>query len=94
MIDTESPAVSLSRLLRGGPLGRDGRFQVTTMTRGAWPVADYLADTLDQLIHTELLALARPDPAGAQQVCITHAGQIRYAELNSKGVREAHRGGG
>lgn len=57
------------------------------------PVTDYLADALDELIRSELLALGRPTPSGQQQVCVTHAGQIRYTELNANGVREAHRGG-
>ncbi|MGH3908204.1 MAG: hypothetical protein ACRDTE_29085, partial [Pseudonocardiaceae bacterium] len=74
--------LALLRVHEGGMTKLDGNY----LNHGQ-PVAHYLADALDQLIHTELLALARPDPAGAQQVCITHAGQIRYAELNSKGVR-------
>ncbi|MGH3911703.1 MAG: hypothetical protein ACRDRM_12840 [Pseudonocardiaceae bacterium] len=50
-------------------------------------VADYLAATLDELIRTEYLALGRPTPSGQQQVCVTKAGQARYAELNSNGMR-------
>lgn len=57
------------------------------------PVADYLAATFDELIRTEHLALARPTPSGQQQVCVTHAGQLRYAELTSTGVQEARHGG-
>lgn len=57
------------------------------------PVADYLAAAFDELIRCELLALGRATPSGQQQVCVTHAGQARYAELNSIGVREAGGGG-
>lgn len=56
------------------------------------PVADYLAETLDALIRTEHLALDRPDPIGAQQVRVTHAGQVKYTKLNSNAARH-HSGG-
>ncbi|MGH3904310.1 MAG: hypothetical protein ACRDTE_08985 [Pseudonocardiaceae bacterium] len=72
--------LALLRVHEGGVTKLDGNY----LNHGR-PVADYLAATLDQLIRAELLALARPDPAGAQQVCVTHSGQIRYAELNSNG---------
>ncbi|MGH3796700.1 MAG: hypothetical protein ACRDSP_17635 [Pseudonocardiaceae bacterium] len=80
--------LALLRVHEGGVTKLDGHY----LNHGR-PVAGYVADALDELIRTELLALARPDPAGVQQVCVTHAGQIRYAELNSNGVREARRGG-
>lgn len=57
------------------------------------PVADYLAAALDELIRTEHLALGRATSSGQQQVCVTHAGQIRYAEPTSTGVKEACHGG-
>lgn len=57
------------------------------------PVADYLADALDELVRTEHLALGPPGPAGQQQVCFTHAGQARYAELGMA-PRSTHHGAG
>lgn len=81
--------LALLRVRKGGVTRLDGHY----LNRGR-AVAGYVADALDELIRTELLALARPDPIGAQQVCVTRAGQIRYAELNSNGVREAHSGDG
>ena len=42
----------------------------------------YLADALDELTGRGLLALGQPDPIGQQQVCVTHTGQHRYAELS------------
>ena len=46
---------------------------------------------------TEWLALqrvlGRATPSGQQQVCVSHARQVRYTELASNGVREAHHGG-
>ncbi|MGH4017145.1 MAG: hypothetical protein ACRDSL_25110 [Pseudonocardiaceae bacterium] len=57
------------------------------------PVADYLAVALGELIRTEYLALGRATPSGQQQVCVTHAGQARYLELNGSGVREVRHGG-
>ncbi|MCA1704418.1 MAG: hypothetical protein LC808_14620, partial [Actinobacteria bacterium] len=45
------------------------------------PVAGYLADALDVLIHAGHLALGSPSPTGQHRVCVTHTGQTRYAEL-------------
>lgn len=47
------------------------------------PVAGYLADALDGLIHTEHLALGQPSPSGQRQVRVTHTGQARYAHLGT-----------
>ena len=55
-------------------------------------VADYLAVTFAELIRTEYLALRRTTPSMQQQVCMTHAGQAGYTELNNHGVREARDG--
>lgn len=53
-------------------------------------VADYLAEAFDELIGTGRLALGAADANGRQrQVCVTHAGQLRYAKL---GGHEARRG--
>lgn len=46
-------------------------------------VPSYLADEIDNLIGRGLLALGQPDPIGQRWVCVTHAGQARYAELCS-----------
>ncbi|MFN2496732.1 MAG: hypothetical protein ABR608_12615 [Pseudonocardiaceae bacterium] len=56
------------------------------------PVADFFAVALDELLRTEHAALGTPTPTGQQQVCVTHTGQARYAELNSNGAREARHG--
>lgn len=79
--------LALLRVHEGGVTTVGGRF----FNHGQ-PVAAYLAATFDELIRTEHLALARPTPS-EQQVCITHAGQVRYAELTSTGVQEARHGG-
>lgn len=55
-------------------------------------VADYLAATFAELIRTEYLALRRATPSGQQQVCVAHAGQVRYTELNGNGIREDRHG--
>jgi len=57
------------------------------------PVDDYLAAALAELIRTGHLALGAVVPSGQQQVCVTHAGQLRYMELNSKRVQEVRHGG-
>lgn len=80
--------LALLRVHEGGVTTLGGRF----LNHGQ-PVADYLAAALAELIRSELLALGRATPSGQQQVCVTHAGQVRYAELDSNGVREARRGG-
>ncbi|MCA1601288.1 MAG: hypothetical protein LC776_06475 [Acidobacteria bacterium] len=80
--------LALLRVHEGGVTKLNGHY----LNHGR-AVAGYVADALDELIRTEFLALARPDPVGAQQVCVTRAGQIRYVELNSNGVREGRRGG-
>ena len=45
------------------------------------PVASDLAEVFDGLISAGFLALSQPSPSGQQQVCVTHTGQSRYAEL-------------
>ena len=45
-------------------------------------VAGYVATVISELIESRLPALSMPDPAGMQRVCVTHAGQRRYAECN------------
>ena len=80
--------LALFRVHEGGVTRLDGDY----LNHGR-PVADYLAVVLDELIRTELLALGRSTPSGQQQVCVTHAGQVRYTELNANGIREAHGGG-
>ncbi len=45
------------------------------------PVAGYLADVIDELINTGLLALGQSTPIVQQAVCFTHTGQVRYVEL-------------
>lgn len=52
-------------------------------------VADYRAAVFAELIRAEYLTLRRATPSGQQQVCVTYAGQVRYSELDSNGVREA-----
>ncbi|HEU0127019.1 MAG TPA: hypothetical protein VFQ48_00195 [Pseudonocardiaceae bacterium] len=47
------------------------------------PIGGYLAEMLDELIHTRLLALGPPSPTGQQQVRVTHTGQARYTTLCS-----------
>lgn len=81
--------LALLRVHEGGVTRLDGHY----LNHGR-PVAGYLAEAIEELIRAELLALARPDPVGVQRVCVTRAGQVRYAELNSNGVREAHSGDG
>lgn len=51
------------------------------------PVADFLVDPFECLIRNGLLALGRPDPRGWQRVCMTHSGQVRYAQLHSVALR-------
>jgi hypothetical protein len=65
----------LRRVHEGSVTKLDGHY----FRRGQ--LVDYLADTLDELVGRGLLALGQPDPIGQQQVCVTHAGQHRYAEL-------------
>ncbi len=48
------------------------------------PVADYLADTFDELIATGLLGLGPPSAGGSRRVCVTHTGQARYALLRQR----------
>lgn len=79
--------LALLRVHEGGVTKLNG----TYLNHGQ-QVAAYLADALDELIRAELLALARPDPIGAQQVCVTHTGQARYTELNNNGVRKSRHG--
>lgn len=80
--------LALLRVHEGGVTTLAGRF----FNQGR-PVADYLAATLAELIRTGHLALGAAVPSGQQQVCVTHAGQIRYIELNSNGVLEGRPGG-
>ncbi|MFN2495136.1 MAG: hypothetical protein ABR608_04410 [Pseudonocardiaceae bacterium] len=56
------------------------------------PLADYLGAALDELLRTEHLALGRPTPSRQQQVCVTHAGQVRYAELRAAGEMDVRDG--
>ncbi len=77
----------LLRVHEGGVTALGGASSTTGQ-----PVADHLAATLDALIRTTHLALGRATPGGYQHVCVTHAGQVRYAELTSTGVREAGHG--
>ena len=79
--------LALMRVHEGGITTLHGHF-----FRHGQPVAEYLADALVELLRTEHLALGRPDLNGQQQVCVTRAGQARYAELNANGVREARHG--
>lgn len=80
--------LALMRVHEGGVTKLDGYF----FNRGQ-PVVNYLAAAVEELIGAELLALGRPDPIGAQQVCVTHNGQVRYAQLSSNGGQKArHRG--
>jgi hypothetical protein len=79
----------LLRVHEGGVTWMDGHY----LNHGR-PVAGYLAEAIEELIRAELLVLARPDPIGVQRVCVTHAGQVRYAELNSNGMWEARNGDG
>lgn len=55
-------------------------------------VAEFLAAAVEGLIAEGLLALGRPDSVGCQQVCVTHAGQVRYAALSGGGVSARHGG--
>ncbi|MGH3902988.1 MAG: hypothetical protein ACRDTE_02125 [Pseudonocardiaceae bacterium] len=80
--------LALLRVHEGGVTKLDGNY----LNQGR-PVAGYLAEAIDELIRSERLALGRATPSGQQQVCVTYAGQVRYAELNTNGVREARRGG-
>lgn len=57
------------------------------------PVASYLADVLDKLVRTERLVVGQPSPNGQRQVRVTHAGQVRYAEL-CQVQRPSHYGSG
>ncbi|MGH3906140.1 MAG: hypothetical protein ACRDTE_18450 [Pseudonocardiaceae bacterium] len=86
-MSTVNEWLALLRVHEAGVTKLDGHY----LNHGR-PVAEYLAAALDELIRNELLALGRSTPSGQQQVCVTHAGQVRYAELNANGVREAHRG--
>ncbi|MGH3991680.1 MAG: hypothetical protein ACRDSN_04350 [Pseudonocardiaceae bacterium] len=52
-----------------------------TMSTQGCPVADYLADTFDELIAAGLLGLGPPSAGGSRRVCVTHTGQARYALL-------------
>lgn len=47
------------------------------------PVSGALAAEFGRLIDSGLLALARPDLRGREQVCVTHTGQIRYTSLHN-----------
>ncbi|MCA1702827.1 MAG: hypothetical protein LC808_05970 [Actinobacteria bacterium] len=47
------------------------------------PGGSYLAEVFDGLISAGFLALGQPSPSGQQQVCVTHKGQTRYAELDT-----------
>lgn len=55
------------------------------------PVGSYLAEVFDGLISAGFLALGQPSPSGQQQVCVTHTGQSRYAELCTA-QRPSHKG--
>lgn len=79
--------LALLRVHEGGVTTLAGRF----FNQGQ-PVDDYLALTLAELIRTGYLALGATVPSEQQQVCVTHAGQVRYAELNRNGVREGRHG--
>jgi hypothetical protein len=68
-----------------------GVTQLTTseqfLDRGR-PVAGYLAEALGQLIGSGHLTLGAGDPDRSQrQVCVTHEGQRRYAELSGTQAR-------
>ena len=76
--------LALLRVHEGGMTTLEGGFY-----NHGQPVADYLAAALDKLLSTGHLAVGKPDPSGRQHVLITRAGQIRYAELNTNGVRES-----
>lgn len=76
--------LALLRVHEGGVTTLAGRF----FNHGQ-SVADYLAAALDDLLRTEHLALGKATPSGQQQVCVTHAGQVRYIGLTSNGMREA-----
>ena len=70
--------LALLRVHEGGMTTSEGRF----FNQGR-PVDDYLAAALAELIRTEYLALGAVVSDGQQQVCVTHAGQLRYMELDS-----------
>lgn len=80
--------LALLRVHEGGVAIRDGEY----LNHGQ-PVAGYLAAALDELLRTGHLALGRATPSGHQQVCVTRAGQARYAELQGNGVGSARHGG-
>lgn len=80
--------LALLRVHQGGVTKLDGH----CLNHGR-PVANYVAGALDELIRNELLSLGRSTPSGQQQVCVTHAQQIRYATLNANRTGEVHRGG-
>lgn len=46
-----------------------------------WPMPLFLAGAFEELVDAGLLALADPDGHGFQQVTLTDAGCIRYAQL-------------
>ena len=68
----------LHRVQEGGAMKLNGEY----LDFGR-PVANFLASTFDDLISRGLLALGRVNPLGWQQVCVTHSGQVRYAELHT-----------
>lgn len=45
-------------------------------------VACHLTAAITQLVVSRHLALSTPDATGMQRVCVTHAGQRRFAQLN------------
>ena len=87
-VSAVSEWLALRRVHEGGVTRLGDRF----FNHGR-PVADYLATAFDDLIGCELLALGRATQNGQQPVCVTHSGQVRYAELNGTESGQAGRGG-
>ncbi|MGH4024084.1 MAG: hypothetical protein ACRDRV_05810 [Pseudonocardiaceae bacterium] len=75
--------LALMRVHQGGVTVLGGHF-----VQHGRPVPEYLVDALVELLRTEQLALVWTDPTGQQHVCVTHAGQARYAELNGNRMPE------
>lgn len=70
---------AFDRVYGGGVVALGGRY-----FDGARPVGGEVATALDGLIQAGCLALGRPRPDGRATVCVTVAGQRRYAQLQQR----------
>lgn len=81
--------LAFGRVYGGGVVALGGRY-----FDGTRPLGGEVATALDELSQVGCLALGRPRPDGRATVCVTVAGQVRYAQLQHGGGGDGETTGG